>query len=38
MAKREKKKKGQEYVGAAQPTAGGSLSHHKERKAVNKRE
>lgn len=33
MAKeKEKKKKGHEYVGAAQPTAGGSLNHHKQRK------
>lgn len=36
MAKRREKKerKEHEYVGAAQPTAGGSLNQHKQRKTV----
>lgn len=32
--KKKRKEKGHEYVGAAQPTAGGSLNQHKQRKTL----
>lgn len=32
--KQKNTKQGREYVGAAEPTAGGSLRHHKQREIV----